>query len=177
MNNSESPENLDEEQPSEKMDKSKEIERKFLVASLPENLDNYRHEEVIQGYIVISRDGTEVRLRKKGDKYFQTVKSGGGKVRAEYEIEISKEQYEGLWQTTEGKRIEKTRYKIPHDGAVIELDVYGGNLNGLVTAEVEFSSEEASGKFVSPLWFGEEATDDKRYKNQSLAIHGLPQKE
>jgi hypothetical protein len=43
----------------------KEIERKFLVDKLPENLDKYSHKEIIQGYVAITEEGTEVRLRKK----------------------------------------------------------------------------------------------------------------
>lgn len=152
----------------------KEIERKFLVKSLPDNLDQYPHQEISQGYIVVSEDDTEVRLRKKGDKYFQTIKSGGGKIRTETEIEISEAQFNSLWPTTEGKRLEKVRYKIPHGEQTIELDVYRGSLEGLVSAEIEFDSSEASDQFVPPEWFGEDVTEDKQYKNQSLALRGLP---
>jgi len=153
---------------------SKEIERKFLVAALPENLEQYPNKKIIQGYIAITPDGTEVRLRKKGKKYFQTVKSGSGKIRGEYEIEITEEQFNSLWPTTEGKRVEKTRYEIPFDQGIIELDVYHGNLEGLLTAEVEFKSKEDSEKFASPEWFRKEVTEDKKYKNQNLALHGIP---
>jgi predicted adenylyl cyclase CyaB len=152
----------------------KEIERKFLVKSLPENLNQYPRQEISQGYVSVSKDGVEVRLRKEGDKYFQTIKSGGGKIRIETEIEISEEQFNSLWQTTEGKRLEKVRYEIPHGGQIIEADVYRGSLEGLVSAEIEFASPEASDQFVPPEWFGKDVTGDKRYKNQSLALRGLP---
>lgn len=155
----------------------KEIERKFLVQSLPENLENFPHDEVVQGYIATAEYGTEVRLRKKGDKYFQTVKSGGGKSRTESEVEITEEQFNALWETTAGKRLEKTRYKIPHEAGLIELDVYRGDLSDLVTAEMEFKSKAESDKFVAPQWLGKEVTEDKRYKNQSLALHGIPSEE
>lgn len=174
INNPESKQNVPVQEKTEKP--PKEIERKFLVSSLPENLENYPHEEVVQGYVAITQDGTEVRLRKKGDKYFQTIKSGAGKIRTESEIEITEEQFKALWNTTEGKRLEKIRYKIPHQAGIIELDVYLNNLDGLITAEIEFKSEEDSEKFVAPQWFGEEATDDKGYKNQNLALHGLPER-
>lgn len=152
----------------------KEIERKFLVQSLPDNLDQYHHEEINQGYVVVSENGTEIRLRKEGNRYFQTIKSGGGKVRAETEIEISEGQFNSLWQTTEGKRLEKVRYKIPHGEQIIELDIYRGSLDGLVSAEVEFDSPEESNQFVPPEWFGKDVTNDRRYKNQSLVLRGLP---
>ena len=151
-----------------------EIERKFLVKSLPENLDQYPHEDVIQGYLTITEDGTEKRIRRKGKKYFQTVKSGSGKIRFESEVEISENQFNSLWEATKGKRVEKTRYEIPSKSGVIELDVYLGDLDGLLTAEIEFSSEEDSNKFVAPEWMGEEITEDERYKNQNLALFGVP---
>ncbi len=158
----------------EKIVQLQEIERKFLIKSLPKNLDWYQCEDIRQGYLSISEDGTEVRLRQKGEKYFKTVKSGSGKIRFELESEITKDQFNLLWQATAGKRIEKTRYEIPHENRIIELDVYHGNLNGLLSAEIEFSSEEDSNKFVAPEWMGEEITDDKRYKNQNLALRGIP---
>jgi len=151
----------------------KEIERKFLVKSLPENLDQYPHEKITQGYLAITEDGTEVRLRQKKDKYYQTVKVGTGKIRSEVEVEISEEQFNTLWKATEGKRIEKTRYEIPLGNKKIELDVYHDNLEGLATAEIEFSSEEESSNFIAPDWLGEEVTDNKRYKNQNLALYGI----
>jgi CYTH domain-containing protein len=61
----------------EKKSQPKEIERKFLVRSLPENLEPYPHTDIEQGYLAISEDGAEVRIRRKGKEYFQTVKSGG----------------------------------------------------------------------------------------------------
>ncbi len=153
-----------------------EIERKFLIKSLPDNLDQYPHKDIRQGYLAITEDGTEVRLRQKGEKYFQTIKSGAGKIRSEWEIEITKEQFIALWEATEGKRVEKTRYEIPHESGTIELDIYRGDLGGLLSAEIEFSSEEDSDKFTPPEWLSEEITDDKRYKNQNLAQCGIPKR-
>lgn len=153
---------------------NQEIERKFLVNELPENLNQYSSKDIIQGYIAIGTDGTEVRLRKKGEKYFQTVKSNGDKIRFETEIEITKGQFDSLWKITQSKRLEKTRYEIPLENRVIELDIYLGNLAGLVSAEVEFSNEEESNNFTPPKWFGQEITGEKGYKNQSLALYGLP---
>ena len=151
-----------------------EIERKFLVKELPNNIDVSPHEEIVQGYLAIMGNGTEIRLRKKGGKYFQTAKSGGTKTRTEVEIEVTQEQFETLWPLTEGKRIEKTRYEIPFGDSIIELDVYHGQLQGLKSAEVEFNTETASADFMAPGWLGNEITDDQRYKNQNLALYGFP---
>lgn len=155
---------------------NKEIERKFLVKQLPDNLQQYPSTEIIQGYLAITEDGTEVRLRQKGDRYFQTLKCGFGLQRGEAEIEISKGQFEKLWSMTGGKRVEKIRFEIDHTGMKIELDIYSGILDGLIVAEVEFSSIEQAKSFVPPSWFGEEVTEDERYKNRNLVLHGIPDK-
>ena len=153
---------------------SQEIERKFLVKELPADLENYLHNEIIQGYLIVTDNDIEVRIRKKGDKYFETVKAGSGLVRKESEKEITKEVFFDHWPLTEGKRVEKVRYEIEYGGKLIELDIYSGDLEGLVVAEVEFDSEEESVSFTPPEWFGEEVTHDERYKNKNLALHGKP---
>jgi adenylate cyclase len=43
-----------------------------------------------------------------------------------------------------------------------------------VTAEVEFESEAAAEAFTPPPWLGRDVTDEPGYKNQRLAVHGLP---
>lgn len=153
---------------------SVEIERKWLLHSLPD-LTGLTGEKLIQGYIAIAVDGTEVRIRQKGNKYFQTVKTEGDVVRNEFEIELSKAQYDQLWPSTEGRRIEKIRYELQQDAFNIEIDVYKGGHSGLLIAEVEFPSVKASDLFSSPEWFGPEVTGDKGYKNKNLATKGLPQ--
>src|SRR5690606_29499871 len=139
---------------SESYHKPVETERKYKVNAIPEILDQYQAERISQGYIVIGEDGTEVRLRDRDGAFSITVKSKGNLSRSEWETPITKDQFDTLWPTTEGRRVEKVRYSIPYDDAVIELDVYDGTLRGLVTAEVEFPNEFAAGLFVAPDWFG-----------------------
>ena len=152
-----------------------EIERKFLVAEPPSDLERWPSTAIEQGYLAITDDRPEVRVRRRGGRAFLTVKSGAGRVRVEEEIEIEPERFERLWPLTEGRRIEKTRYEIPAgDGLVIELDVYKGDLDGLMTAEVEFGSEAAADAYAAPDWLGPDITEDPRYKNQRLARDGAP---
>ena len=150
---------------------TQEIERKWLVRDLP-SLQELPREQIIQGYLAISSDGTEVRIRRKGEKFFQTVKSQGGLARDEVEVEISQDQFRALWPATEGRRLEKTRYALEWSGYQLEIDVYQGSLAELVVVELEFESAEESKRFSPPAWFGEEVTEDKRYKNSSLALNG-----
>jgi CYTH domain-containing protein len=153
-----------------------EIERKFLISeALPFDLDDYPSEAISQGYVAIAEDGTEVRVRSRGDARFLTIKSGPSRSRSEEEFEIESRRFEALWPLTQGRRIEKRRYKMPTDeGLTVELDVYAGELDGLMTAEVEFESEEEAERFDPPAWMGTEVTGDKRYSNQSLATRGRP---
>lgn len=151
-----------------------EIERKFKIDSIPEEYSNLQGKSIKQGYIY-SNDNFEIRLRKKSDKIFQTIKKGQGISRIESEIEITASQFEKLWNLTTERRIEKTRYEITKDDYVIELDVFYGNLDKLVIAEVEFINTIEAEKFVIPDWFGQELTGDERYKNKNLAVHGLPE--
>ena len=152
-----------------------EIERKFLVGELPANLSDYEHHNIEQGYLAIDANGTEARLRQKGESSFLTIKTAGKLSRIEREIYLTSEQFNKLWPETENRRIKKTRYLIPHESSTIELDVYGGNLSGLVIAEVEFEDKAKAHSFVLPYWLSAvDVTYEKEFKNQHLAINGLP---
>ena len=141
----------------------------------PGDLDRWPATPIEQGYLAIGDDGTEVRVRRRAGQATLTVKSGATRARVEEELDIELERFERLWPLTEGRRIEKTRYEIAADGGLtIELDVYGGALDGLVVAEVEFASEDDADAFAPPSWIGREVTEDKRYKNQRLACDGAP---
>jgi len=152
-----------------------EIERKFLVRELPENIETFPCAEILQGYLAVSVDGTEVRLRNIGNVYILTAKSGKGISRHEREIELPKEHFEQLWPMTEGKRVEKRRYTIAKSDYTIEFDIYHGTLHGLKTAEVEFKTQDEANSFILPSWLDKDVTLDERYKNKNLALHGLPE--
>lgn len=152
-----------------------EIERKWLVADAPAQALAAPSEPIEQGYLVIGEGGAEARVRRRGDRCFLTVKSGTGLVRAEREIELSEDQFAALWPATEGARLVKRRHAVRGEGGeLIELDVYEGVLAGLIVAEVEFADEAAADSFAAPSWFGAEVTGDPAYKNQSLALRGVP---
>lgn len=147
-----------------------EIERKFLVNSLP-NLNNYQKYEISQGYI--SMEPT-IRIRKKDDVYYLTKKGKGSLIREEIEEEISKEVFEILISLIQTRLIEKTRYKIPlENGQMAELDIYHKDLIGLSTVEVEFKTIKEAQSFIPPNWFGKDITEDNRFKNNNLAIEDI----
>ena len=154
-----------------------EIERVYKLRRMPDNVEQYPSNKIVQGYLAIDVHGAEVRLRKIDDRYFETFKGRGLLQRRELEIELSHDQFNTLWPGTEGRRIEKVRYQINRAGQKIELNVFRGNLEGLVLAEVEFPSREKSEEFKPPDWLGEDVTEDSRYKNQNLAQKGAPKGE
>lgn len=144
-----------------------EIERKFLITQLPENLTSYPHKEIEQGYI--NREPV-VRIRRSDDKYILTCKGQGLMAREEFELPLSKEAFEHMKPKTDGIFIEKTRYLIPYDDKLtIELDVFHGKLAPLVLAEVEFDSIEEANTFIPLSWFGEDVTNTPKYHNSNLS--------
>ena len=150
-----------------------EIERKYLVDKLPENLDQYPHIEIEQGYLCTS---PTVRVRKAGDVFWLTVKE---KMRVdssaihnrEEEFQLSEETYNQLKTKCDGRLVLKTRYKIPVDNLTAELDVFHGFHEGLRIVEVEFPSTAAANSFVAPQWFGADVSTDFHYTNSYLAFN------
>lgn len=148
-----------------------EIERKFLLTALPADLPE--GVPILQGYLAHD-DQLEVRIRQYGSRHFLAVKEGSGLTRRETEIELSAQQFQLLWPSTEGRRLEKLRSRISYGPYQLELDRYLGELAPLLTAEVEFASVDESERFVKPGFLGQEVTEEEAYKNSSLAIHGIP---
>ena len=148
-----------------------EIERKFLV-NKDFDLTKYCYEveNIIQAYISIE---PETRIRAKNENYKKKKKSQGDLVREETETKIDKQTFDILKKLSIGRIITKTRYKLKYGKHTIELDCFHDNLEGLVMAEVEFASLEEAKIFESPVWFEEEVTHDKRYKNKNLATMDL----
>lgn len=150
-----------------------EIERKWLVAALPDGFDSRRGTSIRQGYVALT-DDVEVRVRELGERHLLTIKSSGELTREEVELPISEADFERLWTLTAGRRIEKTRTIVELDGLSAEVDVYAGSLAPLRVVEVEFASEREAGAFSAPAWFGREVTRDAGYKNRRLALASHP---
>lgn len=151
-----------------------EIERKFIVSYLPEQLlDNAPNSEVEQGYLLLENN-RELRIRKRNSRFWMTLKQGSGLERFEQEERITAALYAMLWPLTEGKRIGKVRYLVEDGGHTLEIDVFSDTLSPLIILEVEFNSVEESQNFKVPDFARKEVTEDKAYKNAALATCGLP---
>ena len=144
-----------------------EIERKFRITSLPEDLDQYKSCKIEQAYVCTA---PVIRVRKQDDDYILTYKGGGMLAHPEYNLPLGREGYEHMLSKADGNIITKTRYFIPiNDGLTAELDVFEGMFDGLVFVEVEFESLDQATAFTPPEWFGEDVTNDRRYHNSYLS--------
>jgi adenylate cyclase len=145
-----------------------EIERKFLVGEIPEEAGSIRPSSTRQGYLAVG-DDREVRIRQIDRNYLITTKIGQGLQRSEYQVKINAKQFEALWPASEGWRISKSRYRIPLDQGIAELDVFSGVLEGLKTVEVEFATKDDALRFSPPYWFGPDVTGDIQFSNSALS--------
>jgi adenylate cyclase len=144
----------------------KEIERKFLVSS-DSWAEGAAGTPIRQGYLSSQPERT-VRVRLAGGKATLTIKGlSRGATRDEYEYEIPKSDADlMLDQLCERPILEKTRYRVPFRGLTWEVDVFGGDNEGLVVAEVELGSEDQAVEL--PPWVGREVTGEPRYSNSNL---------
>jgi adenylate cyclase len=150
-----------------------EIERRFLLDRVPADVEVDPGVRLRQGYVAIDR-AVNVRVRDEGGRYVLTLKGGAGLTRTEIERGLDRAEFEALWLFTEGRRIEKTRHRIAIGDAIAEVDVFAGDLDGVILAEVEFTSAESARAFRPPSWFGREVTEEPAWNNAALAEHGAP---
>lgn len=149
---------------------AKEIEHKYLTVNddWRENADDGIH--IIQGYMG-SNDKSSVRIRVNGDSANLNIKSKTiGIERSEYDYPIPLDDAtEMLDSLCDKPFIEKTRYHVIHDHHEWEVDVFAGENEGLIVAELELSSPDEA--FTLPDWIGKEVSDDPRYYNICLVTH------
>ena len=93
-----------------------------------------------QAYIVI--EPGELRVRSDGKLHWMTAKTDGGLQRKEWGVEIPEWVYQQLFDATP-RRISKHRCAVQQAGQIWEVDVYGGDLSGLVIVEAEFTERDS----------------------------------
>lgn len=148
-----------------------EIERKYLVKTLPENYRDYPFRQIEQGYLCTD---PVVRVRRDNDHFYLTYKGKGLLSREEYNLPLEKEAYLHLLSKADGIVLKKRRYLIPYNGYTIELDLFEGAYEGLILAEVEFESEQEALEFVPPDWFDRDVTFTGEFQNSRLSKGPLP---
>jgi CYTH domain-containing protein len=147
-----------------------EIERKFLTTDKVDWAALGQGQEFCQVYLSLKPEAT-VRLRIAGEQAFLTIKgktSGISRTEFEYPIPVT-DARQMLAQLCEKPLIEKTRYFIPYGQHTWEVDVFSGDNQGLVVAEIELKHSDET--FLSPQWLGQEVSNDARYFNSNLIKH------
>ncbi|MBF8456919.1 CYTH domain-containing protein [Kaistella sp. G5-32] len=146
-----------------------EIERKFLVDHDKwENFEKPAGDFYRQGYLLTEPHKT-IRVRQTSDKGFLTIKGiSVGATRAEYEYEIPCVEAKELLDQFAVSELSKVRYKIPVENHIWEVDVFSGQNEGLIVAEIELGSEDE--KFNIPDWIGQEVTGEDKYYNSNLTL-------
>jgi CYTH domain-containing protein len=150
-----------------------EIERKFLVLSNDFIKEAFSKKRIVQAYLNSNPERT-VRVRIKEDKGFLTIKGKGnetGTTRLEWETQIALTAAEKLLAICESGVIDKIRHEIKFANHIYEVDVFFGENEGLIIAEIELQSEEET--FEKPSWLGKEVTNDERYYNAYLSKHSF----
>ncbi len=148
-----------------------EIERKFLVTSEAFKKEAFQQTTIVQGFLN-SNENRTVRVRIMGEKGFLTVKgisNAAGTIRTEWEKEITVAEAEALILLCEPGAIHKTRYEIKVGKHIFEVDVFSGDNEGLIIAEVELKVEDE--KFQKPSWLGKEVTGEIKYYNSQLSLN------
>ena len=149
-----------------------EIERKFLLDTPPEGLEQYPRRHIEQAYLCTD---PALRVRRSGDGFFLTCKGAGLLAREELELPLTEEAYRHLLAKADGAHIVKDRYLVPLGAYTAEVDVFAPPFAPLVLAEVEFPSLEEASAFRPPDWFGREVTHDPAYTIASLSRRFSPE--
>ena len=140
-----------------------EIELTFLPKSLPD-LTGCASKEILDIYLPSSARHPHLRIRKSGEKYEitdkQPIVDGDASHQLESTVKIDKEIFAEL-TAVPGKRVSKTRYFYKEGGHTYEIDVFGGELVGLVVVEIEFATLEEKSKYQAPDWLLAEITQEE----------------
>ncbi|WP_316824511.1 CYTH domain-containing protein [Pedobacter miscanthi] len=147
----------------------KEIERKFLIDQQKwDNLNKPEGKLFRQGYLLTDKDKT-IRVRATESKGFLTIKGKTiGATRMEFEYEIPLPEATELLDNFAISELSKTRYEITMGGKLWEVDVFSGENEGLIVAEIELESEDEN--FDLPDWVSNEVTEEEKYYNSNLTV-------
>lgn len=162
-----------------------EIERKFTISKLPDNLTAYPCRIIEQAYL---NTDPVVRIRRQDDDFYLTYKGKGLLAREEYNLPLNEASYYHLRKKADGNIISKKRYVIPIDhpqfdttytssaeisidqiSLSVELDIFEAPFDSLVIAEVEFPNQEMAEAFLPLDWFSQDVTNDPAYHNSNLS--------
>lgn len=156
-----------------------EIERRFVLERLPDDLVIHHPYQVVQAYTVIDDVANieeRVRYRRTPEgnySYLHYQKRGIGRIRKETATPISPDEFRRAMVTCLGLPVIKHVYHEQWGGRWIELHIFRSH-RPLMTIEIEFRNEADAASFRPFSWFGREVTDDRRYNSAAVALYGVP---
>ncbi len=158
--------------------KNIEIENKYLISKnrgkqFLKSLQKCQKKSIEQAYIKYTKNGIK-RVRKIDDRYILTVKKGDGRIREEFEEDISEKRYKKLLKKRIGYLIKKDRYIFLLDGAKYELDIFKNRFKKLSFLEIEFEDKDKMLSFQLPKILQDliikDVSDNPNYTNATLAL-------
>lgn len=148
-----------------------ELEKTYILNTIPFDLENFPHKELVDHYMPVDSDHPKLRLRKRWDIYEITKKTlineWDCSMQREQTIDLSKSEYEALADLP-NKLIHKLRYYVPYKWLTLEIDVFQDNLDGLVLMDVEFPDAQAMNDFSMPSFCLAEVTQNKVFAGWML---------
>lgn len=147
-----------------------ESELSYLVSETPD-LSDAPHKDIEQHYL--SEGDEPLRLRRAGGTFELTKKltlsADDLSRKEEITIPLTRDEHSMLSPLAK-RSLTKTRYYLPLPGGLTaELDVFKGDLEGLVMVEVEFKTETERAGFRPPAWFGRDVSQEAWSANSWLA--------
>jgi adenylate cyclase len=141
-----------------------EFELTYLPKHLPAGLKDAPSKKMLDIYLPTTSAHPSLRVRKQGDTMEitkkQPVRDNDASHQRETTIPLTEAEYADL-SKLQGRRIEKTRYYYTESAVSYEVDVFEGELEGLILIDVEFSSKEDKNQFTPPEWFLADVTCEK----------------
>ncbi|HEX8389882.1 MAG TPA: hypothetical protein VF597_00485 [Candidatus Saccharimonadales bacterium] len=140
-----------------------EIETTYLATALPEGLEQAPSKVIVDTYFPGDSVHAKLRIRQKGETYTLTKKTlvnpDDASTQIEENIELTADEYAALRQGN-GKTVAKIRYEMQIGPHTAEVDVFTGDLKGLVLVDFEFETVEARDAFIKPDFCGPDVTQE-----------------
>ena len=151
-----------------------ERERRYLLRELPPGLKlSDPHTQITDNYIT----GTRLRLRKvrvpETNEWTLKLTQKHAPAPPDFSrtlitnIYLDRYEYEVL-SVFEGNELRKNRYPYEHEGRKYSVDVFLGDLRGLVLAETDFDSDEELDAFAPPAFAFMDVTRDETFTGARL---------
>ncbi|MBA2646017.1 MAG: hypothetical protein H0U81_04370 [Pyrinomonadaceae bacterium] len=152
-----------------------ERERRYLLRELPPNLElTDEHAQITDNYIT----GTRLRLRKSRwvptNEWTLKLTQKHAPQPPDFSrtlitsIFLNEYEYE-VFSIFEGNELRKNRYPYEHEGRKYSVDVFLGDLRGLILAETDFDDDEEMDNFPAPLFTLMDVTRDEMFTGGRLA--------